>query len=626
MSIRFPSFRRRVTIRAMLLINGMIAVSLSLIVALTVFLSSRSMEEAQRSNRFATRVIKDVSDLATLSYAFLLLESERPRVQWQIKNASLGRVLSEHVSRNPEERLLVARLRSKHVQIKRLFDRLSARIEERRQETEPSPFDELNEGLTAQLIAGTEMMANDAWLLGNEIDRHFESVRRISLIFILASASLLMFSAAITTWLLTRSIGGSIRSLAKGARRIAGGDLDYRVAVSGVDELSSFSDAFNEMTGRLKDSYAQLERRANQLARLSSELTLAEQRERRRLSEILHDHLQQLLVGAKIHSEVLSASVGPEKKKIAEEVLNLINQSLQTSRSLTAELSPPILKQGSLSAALQWISLWRKENQGFTVEFEPDPSIDPEKEDITILLFQSVRELLFNTVKHAGVKSARVAMSHNGENLRMDVIDEGSGFDPETIWDKAKEGTGFGLFSIRERMELMGGSLQIESSPGKGTTVSLFAPLETAREGDEKRIQKIMAKAQKYRTSGENIRVLLVDDHTVVRQGLSTMLNLHPDVEVVGEAADGEEAVEKARKLQPDVILMDISMPKMDGVEATQMIHSELPFIRIIGLSMHDKQDQAALMIEAGASAYCTKDGDSHILLSEIRREDRRDA
>lgn len=97
------------------------------------------------------------------------------------------------------------------------------------------------------------------------------------------------------------------------------------------------------------------------------------------------------------------------------------------------------------------------------------------------------------------------------------------------------------------------------------------------------------------------------------------MLNLHSDIQVVDQAADGEEAVEKARELNPDVILMDITMPKKDGIETTKIIHSELPHIRIIGLSMHDKQDQAERMIEAGASAYCTKDGSTEILLSEIR-------
>jgi signal transduction histidine kinase len=93
-------------------------------------------------------------------------------------------------------------------------------------------------------------------------------------------------------------------------------------------------------------------------------------------------------------------------------------------------------------------------------------------------MFQSIRELLFNVVKHAGTKYARVEMSGNQKFLCVIVADQGSGFDPSTIWDKAQSGTGFGLFSIRERLSLMGGNLEAVSSPGKGTSFSLIIPYE----------------------------------------------------------------------------------------------------------------------------------------------------
>jgi DNA-binding NarL/FixJ family response regulator len=120
----------------------------------------------------------------------------------------------------------------------------------------------------------------------------------------------------------------------------------------------------------------------------------------------------------------------------------------------------------------------------------------------------------------------------------------------------------------------------------------------------------------------DKIRIFVVDDHRVIRQGIFALLSFHSDIEMVGEAADGQEAVEKARQLHPDVILMDINMPRMDGIQATRIIRSELPCVRIIGLSMHDKQDMADQMIQAGASAYCAKDGSTDELLSVIRRSD----
>jgi CheY-like chemotaxis protein len=262
------------------------------------------------------------------------------------------------------------------------------------------------------------------------------------------------------------------------------------------------------------------------------------------------------------------------------------------------------------------------ENHGLTIDLQIDPDIDPKQEDITAFLYQSTRELLLNVIKHSGVKSARLEMSCDEEQkqLRVTVSDRGAGFDHSAVLKN--EGTGFGLFSIHERLQLMGASIRIESSPGNGASLSLIVPFETKEEKEDEAIRKIRTEDKITKTGEDKIRILVVDDHTVVRQGIFALLSFHSDIEMVGEAGDGREAVEKARQLQPDVILMDINMPGIDGIQATRIIHSELPCVRIIGLSMHDKQDQADQMIQAGAFAYCTKDGSTDELLSAIRRSD----
>ena len=98
---------------------------------------------------------------------------------------------------------------------------------------------------------------------------------------------------------------------------------------------------------------------------------------------------------------------------------------------------------------------------------------------------------------------------------------------------------------------------------------------------------------------GRKIRVLLADDHAVLRAGITSLLNDEPDIEVVGEACDGQMAVELAADLQPDVILMDVTMPRLNGIEATRRIMAQLPHARIIGLSMHEQESMALAMRNA---------------------------
>ena len=115
-----------------------------------------------------------------------------------------------------------------------------------------------------------------------------------------------------------------------------------------------------------------------------------------------------------------------------------------------------------------------------------------------------------------------------------------------------------------------------------------------------------------------SIRILVADDHTIVLQGLSRFLQEQEGMEVVGQAKAGYEALELARELAPDVVIMDISMPGLNGIEATRQIHSENPGIRIIGLSMHTSRRYAREMYKAGARAYLLKDCDFDELIAAI--------
>ena len=120
---------------------------------------------------------------------------------------------------------------------------------------------------------------------------------------------------------------------------------------------------------------------------------------------------------------------------------------------------------------------------------------------------------------------------------------------------------------------------------------------------------------------GRKITVLVADDHPVLRHGLAKLLEEQPDIQVVGEAGDGQMVIELARKLKPDVVLMDLGLPIINGFEATRQIVFESPNIRVIGLSMHEEAEMAESMYKAGAVAYLTKGGPMEPLIAAIRAQ-----
>ncbi len=374
---------------------------------------------------------------------------------------------------------------------------------------------------------------------------------------------------------------------------------------------------------KLLHAHEELEARAAQLRQLAAELTLAEQRERKRLALVLHDGLQQMLVAAKIQVALIGRS--KDIPRTAADITNLIDDCIQTSRSLTAELSPPILHQGGLVPGLEWLVQWMFDKHGLSVELTTQGQTRTLPEEITILLFQSVRELLFNIVKHAGIRTARVGVAYHQGRIQVEVADEGSGFDSMRLGNRTShEGSGMGLFSIRERLGYLGGTMEIDAAPGKGTRLQLVIPaIGTAgaipEPGTGPRTSVATTWAEVDKGDSTKIRVVLVDDHLVMRQGLASLLSIESDILVVGEASDGKSAIDLVLNTRPAVVLMDISMSGIDGVEATKRIREKMPEVKIIGLSMFQEGEQASAILEAGAIAYLAKSGPSTAVIEAIR-------
>lgn len=224
-----------------------------------------------------------------------------------------------------------------------------------------------------------------------------------------------------------------------------------------------------------------LKERNRQVSALSSALTSAEERERVRISAVLHDDLQQILSAAQMNLERVEENVSSESAVPGlDKTYELLKQAIETTRTLSSELNPPIGRQ-SLRDTFEWMAIHMRKAYGLSIDLEVDEPELPVSEDLCALFFRTTRELLFNTVKHAGVDRAEVTLTETGDGLRVVVEDEGAGFDPSSL-EEEEHKEGLGLFSVRNRLNMIGGRLAVDAAPGEGTRVTLGVPVRKSEE------------------------------------------------------------------------------------------------------------------------------------------------
>ncbi|MBI4558560.1 MAG: PAS domain S-box protein [Candidatus Hydrogenedentes bacterium] len=244
----------------------------------------------------------------------------------------------------------------------------------------------------------------------------------------------------------------------------------------GQHQISSLRWLLRDITER-REAEERLVAYQEQLQSLTSELTLAEERERRNIASGIHDQVIQNLAVAAIRLDSVKSLIGPpDLRHEIVQVREALRSVVADLRNLTFDLSPPILYELGLEAALQYLAERFQARHGITVELKNDSGDDALSEEVRLTLFRSVGELLTNVIKHGHASRVTVGMSAVEDQVRVCVEDNGQGFDPSQLDTRRAGELGFGLFSIRERIRFLGGRLLLESEPGRGTRVTLEAP------------------------------------------------------------------------------------------------------------------------------------------------------
>lgn len=239
---------------------------------------------------------------------------------------------------------------------------------------------------------------------------------------------------------------------------------------------------------RRKRAEAELLKSQSKLRQLTSRLYLAEESERRRIAVDVHDRIAQHLAFAKMKATELRAMDVPGAAKgIAERIIGLLNETIQETRTLISDLGSPVFHELGFMPAIESLARRIEAEHGLAVIFKDDAMSKPISDDVAVFLLQATRELLVNVVKHAAATEARVHIRRTDSCVQLEVQDNGVGFESEKAKSRLHATGGFGLFSIQERLELIGGSMTISRVAAGGSAVSLVVPIQIEQDGKEGR-------------------------------------------------------------------------------------------------------------------------------------------
>ena len=365
--------------------------------------------------------------------------------------------------------------------------------------------------------------------------------------------------------------------------------------------------------------HARLHEESKEIARLE---------ERSRLAHEIHDSLAQSFIGIILELDLVERLLNTDAaaaKREFERARQVARTGLEEARRSVLALQPPGLDHVSLEDAVSR-ELQSLAGPGLAVRTSVHGSPAPAPAQIEAALFRITQEAVSNIRKHANASRVDAVLDYGPESIMLTISDNGLGFDPAVLRGAEPSG-GFGLTSMTERVAQLGGDFRVESAPGRGTRLMARLPLETpatAPSGEERaaieRPQPLPAERPESQSANQEprIRVLLADDHTVAREGIRRMLEEASNIEVVAEARDGNEALEKTRAHRPDVVLTDLRMPNVGGIELLEAIKTEGLDVQALILTAHLAGDSVIAGLRAGAKGYVLKDAGGSELVKAV--------
>jgi len=368
------------------------------------------------------------------------------------------------------------------------------------------------------------------------------------------------------------------------------------------------------------------------LRQLSARLLQLQDEERRHIARDLHDITGQKLA---FQSMALSALQTKQCPNLDAESQQALSESLVLNKEISAEirtlsylLHPPLLDELGLSSAARWYAAGFTKRTGIPIDIDVPQEIKRLSPDAEVAIFRVLQESLTNVHRYANTPRARLRIRTTEDDIKVEIEDYGKGIQAtkSKSAQESVERLGVGIQGMTERIRQLGGRLEITSGPKRGTLVTATIPLGGSQVEVPASPIASTALASTFSTGRplashlhQRQQILIADDHEMLRRGVRNTLQTEPDLEICGEAVDGQDAIDKARELHPDLVILDINMPVLNGLVAVRQILRYCPTTKIVIFSVHDSEQTKQETIAAGAHGFVSKGKDSHDLLRVVR-------